>query len=301
VSVTVVVPTFKRPLELLRCLQGIAAQTQPPTRVIVVVNTADPASRPALVSAPLPVDVVEVDRPGVLAALRAGIAQADGAWVAVLDDDAVPEHDWLERAARWFNDPSVGGVGGLVIDHRPVPPMRRRRAHSAGKVSRLGLVHSAMNRPGGPLEPVETDFLPGSNMLYRRQALPPDAFDLRMSFGIAPHFEADVGAAVRSRGWRIVYDPSVRVQHLPAPRGHDLERDNRPAQARAEAHNLAYHSLKHRGLLRTLPLVAFLVLVGQRAHPGVAFLLLRPARRTAALVSASLGGVFTALLAREAR
>jgi cellulose synthase/poly-beta-1,6-N-acetylglucosamine synthase-like glycosyltransferase len=272
--VSVVVPTYRRPEVLIRCLEGLAAQTLAPAEVVVVVNQADPATRAAVDA--LPVNVVEVAEPGVLAALRAGTASATGNWVAVLDDDAVPKPDWLECAARWFGRADIGGVGGRVLDSRPLAPPRLWRRAWAGRVTRLGLVHSSMLRPGGPSVPVETDFLPGSNMIYRREALVGDVFDPRMSFSIAPHFEADIGSCVRAAGWRLVYDPAVRVRHLPAPRGHALERGDVTAIAHAEAHNLAYHSLKHRGFLRSLPLLAFLALVGQRATPGLAFLPRRP-------------------------
>jgi GT2 family glycosyltransferase len=297
-TVSVVVPTFRRAAELLRCLDGLARQTLRPAQVVVVVNTADPDTREALatseVAAALPVEQVEVAGPGVLAALRAGTAAAREDWIAILDDDSVAEPDWLERASRWFDRPEVGGVGGFVIDGRRLPPARRWRRRWAGKVTRLGLIHSSMMRPGGPSRPVETDFLPGSNMLYRRAALSPELFDLKMSFGVAPHFETDLGSSVRTRGWKLVYDPAVRVRHLPAPRGHELERDDDGGRARAEAHNLTYHSLKHRGLLRSLPLITFLGLVGQRVNPGLLALLMRPSRRQAALVSATFRGVHAA-------
>ncbi len=291
--VSVVVPTYRRPTELRRCLAGLEAQTLRPAQIVVVVNTADPETRAAVSG--LPVDVAEVGAPGVLAALRSGTAAATGDWIAIVDDDAVPEPDWLERASRWFDRPGIGGVGGLVLDGRALPPARPWRRRWAGKVTRLGLIHSSMFRPGGPTEPVETDFLPGSNMIYRREALRPELFDLRMSFGVAPHFETDLGSSIRAGGWKLVYDPAVRVAHLPAPRGHELERDDREGRARAEAHNLAYHSLKHRGVLRSLPLLAFIGLIGQRINPGVVAFLARPSRRRARLLAGTLQGVRSAL------
>ena len=46
-----------------------------------------------------------------------GIRAAAGDIVAFIDDDALPESNWLEQALSSFDDPEVGAVGGIVLDH----------------------------------------------------------------------------------------------------------------------------------------------------------------------------------------
>ena len=41
-------------------------------------------------------------------------ALARGEIVAFIDDDALPEFDWLQQALPAFADHDVGGVGGIV-------------------------------------------------------------------------------------------------------------------------------------------------------------------------------------------
>lgn len=46
-----------------------------------------------------------------------GICMAEGDVVAFIDDDAVPEPEWLTQLTAPYIDPSVGGSGGLVYNH----------------------------------------------------------------------------------------------------------------------------------------------------------------------------------------
>jgi GT2 family glycosyltransferase len=53
-------------------------------------------------------------RRGLSGARNTGIDEASGDVLAFLDDDAVAASDWMETLAETFEDPVVGGVGGLV-------------------------------------------------------------------------------------------------------------------------------------------------------------------------------------------
>ena len=76
-TVSVLVPTHKRPSDLTRCLAGLAAQSLPPDEVLVVLRPKDADSRGIVASGwRLPVREVVVDRPGAVAARNAGLAVA---------------------------------------------------------------------------------------------------------------------------------------------------------------------------------------------------------------------------------
>jgi glycosyltransferase involved in cell wall biosynthesis len=88
----VIIPTHGRPRALLEALRSVACQTLPPLETIVIVDGPDPATRAVLGRPPLPVRVVELERPtGAAQARNAGIAAARGEWIALLDDD----DEWL--------------------------------------------------------------------------------------------------------------------------------------------------------------------------------------------------------------
>ena len=46
-----------------------------------------------------------------------GICMAQGDIIAFIDDDAIPEPEWLTQLADAYRDPMVGAVGGLVYNH----------------------------------------------------------------------------------------------------------------------------------------------------------------------------------------
>ena len=46
-----------------------------------------------------------------------GIAMAAGDVIAFIDDDAIPEPEWLDQAMAAFDSGDVGAVGGRVFDH----------------------------------------------------------------------------------------------------------------------------------------------------------------------------------------
>ncbi|MBL8673924.1 MAG: glycosyltransferase family 2 protein, partial [Rhodospirillales bacterium] len=115
-DITVVVPTYKRPDDLRRCLAALKAQTLPAARVNVVRRDTDAATADLLAGydpAGLALRVHVVGEPGVVAALNVGLENAVGDIVAMTDDDAAPHPDWLERlAAAFADDARTGGVGG---------------------------------------------------------------------------------------------------------------------------------------------------------------------------------------------
>lgn len=174
--------------------------------------------------------VIEVDRPGVVAAMRAGIDASDEAVIAFIDDDAVPEPSWLARIEELIGEPGVGGVGGRDIwpggppADRPVVGVLNRGARLIGN----------HHRGAGRTRPVEV--LKGVNMAFRRDAL---ALPLNLrGAGAQVHWEVATCQWARARGWRLLYDPALTVQHDPGPR---FDVDQRDGSAYLGVYDLAYN------------------------------------------------------------
>jgi glycosyltransferase involved in cell wall biosynthesis len=117
-NVTVVVPTVGRPslIPLLDALAGDRAE-------ILVVDDR-PDQRVAL-TVPGHVKVVSGPARGPAAARNVGWQSASHDWVAFLDDDVLPDPDWLDRLTADLAgaDETVGGVQGRL--RVPLPPDRR--------------------------------------------------------------------------------------------------------------------------------------------------------------------------------
>src|SRR5690606_31571290 len=125
----VVVPSIGRP-SLARLLAALARASGPPPGRIVVVD-----DRPAG-GAPLPLDAAAAALPapllrlasagrGPAAARNRGWRACEAPWVAFLDDDVVPERDWLAACAADLARVSrdvAGSQGRIVV---PSPAGRR--------------------------------------------------------------------------------------------------------------------------------------------------------------------------------
>jgi GT2 family glycosyltransferase len=85
---------------------------------VVVDNDDRPGGQAAATTAahelPVPVRVVREEQPGASHARNRGIAEATGGVIAFLDDDVVPEADWLRRLVAPLLEGECRGLGGRV-------------------------------------------------------------------------------------------------------------------------------------------------------------------------------------------
>jgi glycosyltransferase involved in cell wall biosynthesis len=89
---SVLVPSYRRPRDLARCLEALSRQTRTPDEVLVVARADDFETLDQIQtwSAQISVRLIPVRRPGQVAALNAGVAAVTGDVVAITDDDAAP-------------------------------------------------------------------------------------------------------------------------------------------------------------------------------------------------------------------
>jgi cellulose synthase/poly-beta-1,6-N-acetylglucosamine synthase-like glycosyltransferase len=172
----------------------------------------------------IPARTVRVEAGGHVAALNAGLDAAQAAIVAITDDDAVPRSDWLERIVRHFeSDPALTGVGGrdlVYLRHRPVVASAAR----VGMVAPYGRVVG--NHHIGRGGPRAVDVLKGVNMSFRRAHLDGARFDERLrGTGAQVHNDLAFSLQLRRRGCLLLYDPQVLVDHYPAQRHDEDQRD----------------------------------------------------------------------------
>jgi GT2 family glycosyltransferase len=265
-ELSVVVPSYHRADALRLCLRSLAAQSLQPLEILVVLRADDDEGRAAVAERDDRVRVLSVDRPGQVAALNCGCAAARGEFIAITDDDAVPRADWLQAiAARFATDAGVGAVGGRDVVHHG-DNIEDGEAAVVGRVAwwgrRIGNHHlrSALQ---------DVDFLKGANMAFRAAAWRP--FDPHL-LGEGAQVCNDLEAtwSVRRRGWRVVYDPAVIVDHYPAQRHDDDARQDRSRRADRNAqHNEVYALLRHASWWHRPILLGYALLVGSRKAPGL--------------------------------
>lgn len=265
ISVTIVVPTYARTQSLSRCVQGVLAQISK-RDTIVISRRADDAVAARVLAGNRPTSsVLEViaAESSHMGQLLGALQSAEGDVVAFIDDDAVPRPGWLARIRSWFVDPAVGAVGGRDV----IPGFQDAKgADEVGVISPWGRLKGNHHVGGGKPRPVKA--LKGVNMAFRREAL---AIPIGLrGAGNQPHHEIASCGWARKRGWKLVYDPSLLVDHFPAAR---LEGEDRVLPGRAAARDSAYNLVAC--LLAAEPdlfwrRALYGVLVGDRATPGFA-------------------------------
>ncbi len=112
---TVAVCTRDRPEDLQRCLEGFMRFPDDGQEYLVIDNCpATDATRELVKNYPK-VRYVREDVPGSSAARNRALREAKGDIVAMTDDDAVPDPNWLRSLLRNFSDPRVMCVTGLIM------------------------------------------------------------------------------------------------------------------------------------------------------------------------------------------
>jgi cellulose synthase/poly-beta-1,6-N-acetylglucosamine synthase-like glycosyltransferase len=272
-SITVVIPTYRRVEELENCLKGLRGQSRLADEIIVVIRSGDEETH-SFLRASQPSNaclrVVTVGIPGQVAALNAGLDNSKGDIIVFTDDDAAPESDWLKNIEKCFAaDPEIGGAGGkdnLYINGK----LENGRSRIVGKILWYGrLVGNHHLGFGGARE---VDTLKGSNMGFRRDAIKGLRFNARLR-GEGAQVRNDTGLclAVKKAGWKLIYDPGIRVDHYQAKRYEENKRGNFSRRAVEDgAYNETLVLMEYLKPLNRICCFAFLILVGNIFTPGLA-------------------------------
>jgi glycosyltransferase involved in cell wall biosynthesis/GT2 family glycosyltransferase len=112
---SVVINTYNRAKSLPNTLRGLRQQTQDDFEVVVVKGPCTDDTDAVLAEFPA-ARVVEIGEVNISRSRNAGIIAAAGEIVAFIDDDAIPEPNWLRDLLAPFASPKVGGTGGLVYE-----------------------------------------------------------------------------------------------------------------------------------------------------------------------------------------
>ncbi len=263
---SVVVPTYRRADSLRHCLTSLCKQHLVPAQVVVVCRPEDCDSRNILASFS-GFEEVLVEEPGLTAALRAGVAHCWGDLIAITDDDARPPPEWLAALATHYADSDVGAVGGRDRIHMG-QAMTKAHKTVVGKVGRTGRMTG--NHDAGIGVARDVHFLKGVNSSYRRDLL---AIPSSLRGGGIVGADLASSLTVRQRGFRVIYDPNIIVDHYPGRRyGGDSRTPVggiRPVDAVLDqVYNETYilASLFPRFRFRRL---MYVILVGDRASVGI--------------------------------
>jgi glycosyltransferase involved in cell wall biosynthesis len=271
-NITVVIPTYRRPEDLERCLEALKKQTIIADEVLIVVRSIDDKTWSFLENfdqESLPIRVVQVSMPGQIVALNAGLDEAKGEIIAITDDDAVPHTDWLERIkTHYLTDKALGGVGGrdfLYINNQLVQGTKK----TVGKLQWFG--RAIGNHHLGIGETREVDMLKGANMSFHKNAIAGLRFDQRLrGTGAQVHNDLMFCLMVKKRGWKIIYDPKIEIDHYQGQRFDEDKRQQFNSLALSNmVHNETLALLEYLSPLRSFAFLIWAVLIGTSGSPGL--------------------------------
>ncbi|MBN8943059.1 MAG: glycosyltransferase [Rhizobiales bacterium] len=212
-SVSIVVCTDGRPKALAATLQSLLGLVGAAFEVVVVRGPSEDGIAEVLEQWRGRIKVARNDRRNLSASRNLGIAAASGDIIAFLDDDAIPEPEWLVELAAAYRDPKVGGAGGFVYNPDGVSFQYR-----FGTVNRLGRANLDWRRAAPELSFPYSENFPhplGANSSYRRAALLEiGGFDEEFDYYLD---ETDVTVRIIDAGWRMAQVEGAYVHHKYMP------------------------------------------------------------------------------------
>jgi glycogen synthase len=239
--VSVVVNTYNRAASLHQTLQALLRQNYSQFEVIVVNG---PSTDDVLRSHASQIRVGSCAQRNLSISRNVGIEMARGEFVAFIDDDAVPDENWLVDAIVAFDADEVAGVGGFVFDHTGY-----ELQYSYTVCDRMGNAYHNLTvpmpefcYPGCHRFPA----LLGTDSIFRRSALMEiGGFDEQFDYFLD---ETDVNVRLIDAGYTLKQIPKAFVYHRYLP-SHIRNEKRVNTNYAPMIRNRIYFSLKNASLV----------------------------------------------------
>lgn len=271
-KISVLIPTYRRPHDLARALEALKIQTRPADEIIIGTRDTDTETAAFLADHPA-LTITRTAMPGVISSMQTAADRSTGDVVCLLDDDAEPAPDWIERIeSRFAANPQLGALGGrdLLLDH---PAMRAAETLTdrVGLITWYGRILGNHHRGRGDFRTV--DCFKGCNAAVRGDLLREIGFEPRLrGQGAQVHWELALALDVAGRGFTVGYDPAITATHHIAER-HDSDLTHRGVFSESGLYDMVYNEhLVIRTRRDRIPATAHLlcsVLVGWLEAPGL--------------------------------
>jgi glycosyltransferase involved in cell wall biosynthesis len=215
VELSIAICTHNRSADLDECLVALTPQLVGYDVELLVVDSGScAAERSALVAvvAKYPqARLTRLEQAGLSRARNTAIAASSAPWVAFIDDDAIPEPDWLEHALRLTRaaSESCAVIGG---DVQAILPRGHQPRFGARWAQLLSLV-----RQTGERDTTVSAAICGANVIFRRAALA-EVGEFPLNLGrqgtrLISGEEKLIQERLVARGWRVLSSDRLRVGH----------------------------------------------------------------------------------------
>jgi GT2 family glycosyltransferase len=217
-SVSVVICTRDRPVQLAQCLRSMQQLVPPPDEILVVDNAPTSDATQQLMAQFPQIRYVLEPRPGLSVARNTGIQQATSEIIMFTDDDVEVHPTWLARLRSGFHNPNVMVVTGLMLpaELETEAQVAFHRSTTGAKLECRALVFDSKyfqtNKPFGV---TVWDIGAGASMALRRAVIEQvGGFDERLGAGAAGCSEdSEFWYRVLAAGYSCRYEPSAVIYH----------------------------------------------------------------------------------------
>ena len=212
---SIVINTYNRAASLVNTLQALDFLRYPDFEVIVVNGPSTDDTETLLKGWSGRIKTGHCGETNLAKSRNIGIGLTSGDIVCFIDDDGIPEPDWLDALAdAYLADPTIGAAGGFVRDHTGVDYQCRyivcnrqgeARFHDTAEAAAIAQHPHAQEYPS----------LIGVNSSFRRTALLQiGGFDEEYAYFLD---ETDVCVRLQDAGWKTRLVPQAEVHHKYAP------------------------------------------------------------------------------------
>jgi succinoglycan biosynthesis protein ExoM len=209
--ISVCICTYKRPVLLKRLLQELSRQTTEGlfSLSVVIADNDEARSAEAVIAEmqadyPLPIKYCVESRRSIALARNTVVSNADGDFLAFIDDDEFPATDWLLKLFLACGEYGVDGVLGPVLRHFDDPPptwLRKSRFY----VRRV-------NPTGTPVDWLEART---GNVLLKREVIGHDSAPFRPEFRAGE--DQDFFRRKIGEGYRFIWSSDANAYEVVPP------------------------------------------------------------------------------------
>ena len=204
--ISVCICTYRRPNRLARLLGALMQQQGAPgiAEVVIADNDAEGSARAVVdaagAEAPWPIHYRLQPQRGIARTRNTAIGAAGGDWLALIDDDELPEPDWLAQLWSTAQASQADGVLGPVFSETP---------DNAPDWIKRGEFYKRQNFQSGSVVPPNN--LITGNLLIRADCIRQEPGPFDESFNLTGGEDGDLMLRLRNRGARFVWCQEAAV------------------------------------------------------------------------------------------
>ena len=198
-TISIIVPTYDRGPRIRECLDGLLAQTRAAGAEVIVVDDGSTDGTAAIVAEYPDVRLIRQANAGPAAARNRGAEEAGGDLIVFVDDDCIPEPDWLEQLTAPFADAEIAGAKGAYLCRQSELVARFVQLEYEEKYERMKRQRYI-------------DFIDTYSAVFRRDVfLAAGGYDT--AFSTASVEDQELSFRLAEAGRKLVFVPEARVWH----------------------------------------------------------------------------------------